>query len=405
MTTKKLQISVVVVSVFLFTFQIIAFSRGLPVAIGGRADFRSLYIAGYMVRTSQAHNLYDYKNNWRLQDRLATRNGVTRVFDAPAYEALLFVPFSYLNYRSAYVAFFGANLALLALSIRTLRPYLDKLERVWQWSPVAVFICFFPVTAALIQGQDSIVLLTLTIFSAVSFYRGRDVRAGVFLGLTLFKLQFALPIAVLFLFWQKWRMFAGFSITAVAVAGVSLVLAGVGGLRACAQNLLSWFPPPFALAGLNVEIPSSAMPNLRSLLHALASPSISPGKLEGAAAVCSILLLTWAATRTANFALAILVALLVSAHGMIYDAILLVIPITMVLDARLAVSTGMSRLWSRNIASALFVAPSICFLAGSSYSLLGLLMLGLLMPLRYTSSDSVPKTSFRRPRLLVHSLL
>lgn len=135
------------------------------------------------------------------------------------------------------------------------------------------------------------------------------------------------------------------------------------------------------------------MPNLRCLFHTLAGSSISPGEGELATAGCSILLIAWVATRTANFALALLATLLVSAHGMIYDAVLLVTPLAMVLDARLAVSTGMTRLWSRNIAGMLFVAPSICFLAGTGYCLLATLMLGLLMPLRFTSADSLSKAS------------
>jgi hypothetical protein len=95
--------------------------------------------------------------------------------------------------------------------------------------------------------------------------------------------------------------------------------------------------------------------------------------------------------------LAVLVAALISARGTITDAVLLAIPIVMVLDARLAVTTGTSRIWSRNIACMLFIAPSICFLAGWSYCLLTLLMLALLMPLRFTSSDSVLPRSLVRP--------
>jgi hypothetical protein len=95
-----------------------------------------------------------------------------------------------------------------------------------------------------------------------------------------------------------------------------------------------------------------------------------------------------------------LVALLVGAHGTIFDAVVLVIPVAMVLDARLAVSTGMSRRWSRNVAITLFVAPSLLFLAGAGFCLLTLLMLALLMPLRFTSSDPLPKRLV--PRFPVH---
>lgn len=392
MTATGLRLTVVAVSFFLLLVQTVALTVGVPAALNGRAGFRSLYTAGYMVRAHQAHNLYDYETSDRFQRDLVSRDDVTVVLDSPAYEALLFVPFAFLKYRAAYIAFFATNLALLGLSIWTLRPFLEKLEEVWRWLPAAVFLCFFPVAAALIQGQDSIVLLTLMLASAVSFYRGRDVGAGIFLGLTLFKFQFAIPIALLFLFWRRWRIVAGFSVTGVALAAVSLSLAGIGGLRACTPDLL-WGLPLSAAGWPNVEITASTMPNLRCLFHTLAGSSISPGKGELATAGCSILLIAWVATRTANFALALLATLLVSAHGMIYDAVLLVTPLAMVLDARLAVSTGMTRLWSRNIAGMLFVAPSICFLAGTGYCLLATLMLGLLMPLRFTSVDSLSKAS------------
>ena len=392
MTAKELRVSVIAVSAFLFTLQVIALCRGVPVAIEGQADFRYLYTAGYMART-HGLNLYDRETNRQLQNALVSRDGAARVLEVPAYEALLFLPISFLKYRPAYIAFFAANLGLLGLSIRTLRPYLDKLERVWWWLPGVVVVCFFPTVVALFQGQDSIILLTLMLASAVAFYRGRDLDAGVFLGLTLFKFQFAVPIALLFLFWRRWRLSAGFLVTGVAVAVLSLLLAGVSGLRACAQSFLSWSAAPFAVERMNFGTPVPVIPNLYCLIHALAGPLVSPSIVVGATVVCSTVLLGWAATRTANFALAILVALLVSAHGTISDAVLLIIPVAMVLDARLTVDTGTSRLWSRNLASMLFVAPSICFLAGLHYCLLAPLMLGLLMPLRFTSSDSLPATS------------
>jgi hypothetical protein len=384
-TTKKLRSTVVVVSSALFLIEIIGLSPGVLSAANGRAVFRRLYTAGYLVRTGQAHSLYDYETNRHFQNEQVSRDDVENRFYSPAYEALLFVPFSFLRYRLAYIAFLATNLALLGLSIRTLRPFLENLETVWWWLPAAVFLCFFPVALGLIQGQDSIVLLTLMLASAVSFYRGQEISAGFFLGLTLFNLQFALPIALLFLFWRKWRIVAGFSVTGAAVTLISLSLAGVGGLRASTHVALSWTPKSFAGAA-----PNSAMPNLRCLFHVLTGSNISPGKVEAVAAGCSILLFAWAATRTANFALAILVALLISIHESICDAVLLVVPIAMVLDARITVTCGTSRLWSRNIASLLFVVPAICFLAGSSYCLLVLLMLGLLMPLRYTSADALP---------------
>jgi hypothetical protein len=373
-----------------------------------------MYIAGYLVRSGGAHHLYDDATNRRVQNALVSRDQATEVMASPAYEALLFVPLSLVKYRTAYILFFATNLALLGLSIQMLKPFLKTLDEVWRWLPAAVFLCFFPVAIAIVQGQDSIVLLTLIVASAVSFYRGRETTAGVFLGLTLFKFQFAIPIALLFLFWRRWRIVAGFAATAVAVAAISLSLAGVEGLSTATHNLLysspSLFGPTlfgpsrFALGRLKVGISDSVMPGLWPLFHGLAGSHLATAKVVLAAVVCSILLVSWAAFRSANFALAVLVALLVSTRGLISDAVLLIVPLAMVLDSRLAISTGWSRLWSRNVACVLFVGPLLCFLAGSTYWLLAVLMLGLLLPLRYTSSDA-PRALFGPPAVIAHPLV
>jgi hypothetical protein len=405
---SRLQPIVIAVSSVLFLAQVAVVLLGVPSALKEGTDFRRMYIAGYMVRSGEAQNLYDEAVNRQVQNALVSRDDATEVMDSPAYEALLFVPLSFVKYRTAYILFFAANLALLGLSIQMLKPFLKKLDEVWRWLPAAVFLCFFPVAIAIVQGQDSIVLLTLMVASAVSFYRGRETGAGVFLGLTLFKFQFAIPIALLFLFWRRWRMLAGFAATAVVVAAISLSLAGLEGLRIATHNLLYsspslLSPSRFALVWPHVGISHSVMPGLWSLLPGLAGSHISTAKVVAAAILCSILLVAWAAFRSANFALAVLVALLVSAHGTISDAVLLVIPIAMVLDSRLAVSTGRSRLWSRNVGCILFVGPLLCFLAGSTYCLLAVLMLGLLLPLRYTSSDA-PRALFGRPAVVAHPL-
>ena len=401
MTGERLRLTVIVVSCFLFVAQVVTLWFGVPAAFRGRADFRYLYTMGSTVRANQLPHLDDYETNRRSKNESVNRNDQPIVLNSSVYEALLFAPFSFLTYRAAYIAFVIANGALLAVSILILRPYLDKLGTIWPYLPAAVFVCFFPVAQALIEGQDSILLLTLMVASAVSFYRGRDVYAGVFLGLALFKFQFTIPIALLFLLWRRWRIVSGFAATTAAIASISLLLAGVTGLRASLYQLIRW-NSPLTTGEISDRVP--ALPTLRCLFHTLAGSIISRGWVDGVAIGCSILLIAWAATRTANFALAVLVALLVSSHGVFADAALLVIPVAMVLDARLGVSTDASRLWSRNIASLLFVAPLICFLSGLSYCFVAILMLGLLMPLRFTSSDSVPRYPDIKENLLMSGL-
>src|SRR4029079_12987252 len=98
----------------------------------GHADFRQLYAAGYMVRTGQAGQLYDIRAQQQFQDVLVGNDERALPFIRPAYQALLFVPFSLLPYRSASLAFLAVNLALLALAFRALRSHMSHLMRVWR---------------------------------------------------------------------------------------------------------------------------------------------------------------------------------------------------------------------------------------------------------------------------------
>ncbi len=393
---NKLRLFVVSVAAFMLIVQFADLYQGLPGALRGHVAFRSLYTAAAMVSAGHRSEIYDRESTLRFQNQLVSQEDGVRTFDRPAYEAMLFVPFALLQYRAAYVAFFGLNLAFLALAIVSLRPYLLKLAEVWDWAPVAVFVCFFPVVIALVQGEDSIVLLTLLVASAVYFYRGQDLHAGVLLGLTFFKWELSIPVALLFLVWRRWRLLSGFCVVSAASTLLSVWLAGPDGFKTYARLLPSlWNVQDRPSIGpMTASNYSASIPNLRCLLNAITPRHPSSTTLTLVLVCFSILLIVWAATKPANFALAILVAVLVSSRGPLNDAAVLVVPIAMVLDSRLAATSGRLRLWSRNIVCLLFVGPSLLFLAGLSYCWLGLPMLFLLMPLRSTSDSAPPDNTW-----------
>ncbi len=163
-----------------------------------------------MVRSGYAQQLYDFDAQLHFQRLLVGPGDVPLPFNRPAFEALLFVPFSFLSYRAAYFTLVLVNVVLLAICFRLLRGRLDNLAAVHPALPVAVFAGFLPLAAALMQGQDSILLLTLLTMAMVLLERGRDFGAGLLVGLGLFKLQIVLPLVVLFLVWRRWRFSAGF---------------------------------------------------------------------------------------------------------------------------------------------------------------------------------------------------
>jgi hypothetical protein len=260
----------------------------LPTFLGGRADFRQLYTAGYMVRSGHARELYDYDSQRRFQNELVSRADIPLPFIRPAYQALLFAPFSWLRYRTAYFAFLAVNLILLRISFRLLRRWMDNLAEVYRWLPAALFLGFLPIAAALMQGQDSILLLTLLLAAAVSLGQSRELTAGVLVGLGLFKFQIVLPIALLFLVWRRWRFSAGFALSATAAGSVSLWLVGFAQARIYVRSLVAMGAGLVSPADLlRYPVPVAAMSNLRGLIFGLAGDRLSAFWIQAATIVLS----------------------------------------------------------------------------------------------------------------------
>src|SRR5712692_626516 len=242
----------------------------IPVITHGHVDFRQLYTGGYMLRSGHARELYDYDAQRTFEDRLVSPEQIALPVNHLAYEELLFVPLSLLKFRAAYFAFMAVNLALLAVSFRLLRPWMDNLAEVSRWLPAAMFLVFIPVVVALMQGQDSIVLLTLLAAAVVSLDRGREFAAGFFVGLGLFKFQIVIPIALLFLAWRRWRSSAGFALSGAAAGAVSLWLVGLAQAVVYVRSLFSMSVALNSpLDQYRYGIVPSSMPNLRGLIYGL----------------------------------------------------------------------------------------------------------------------------------------
>ena len=318
--------------------QLLGWITIFPVALlHGHADFRQLYAAGYMVRTGHAGELYDIRAQQQFQDVLVGNDERALPFIRPAYQALLFVPFSLLPYRTAYLAFLAVNLVLLAMTFWILRPNMRNLSRVWQGLPVFIFLVFYPSALALMQGQDSILLLLLLAVALVALEQGQERRAGILVGLGLFKMQIVIPIALLFLLWRRWRFFAGFALSAGLLSLISLWVVGIAQTAAYAHSLFS--------VGTNLATAQqfplrvSIMANLRGLLAGLLGARLPAFWIQTLTIVASILVLLWAARAVPGkqkaadaFVIAITAGLIVSYYLFIHDLSVLLIPIVITLD-------------------------------------------------------------------------
>ena len=332
-------------------------------------DFRQIYAAAYLVRSGHAHELYLYNSQKQVQDEFVSAQPQALPFVSPAYEALFLSPLAVFKFRTAYLIFLGINLISLGGCFALLRPWMSHLHVVFRWLPAAIFLGFLPIAAALVEGQDSILLLTLLTMAFVLTTRQSDFPAGLITGLALFKFPIVLPIAFLLFVWRRWGFVAGFAVSAAAVASVSVWITGISQTRLYVESLISIAGLRPASNGLAMyPVNWRMMANVHGLTAGITTGSISNSWLSGLTIFLSAVVLIWTAIRGLHvystsclLLLAMPCSLLVAHHTYMHDLSVLVLPTIVVLNGFLpaeASGTRRERLISR-AAALTFVAPVV----------------------------------------------
>ena len=307
----------------------------------GYPDFTIYYTAGTIVRGGMRHSLYDDAVQFQVQKafapRVATRLGALP-FNHPPFEAVLFVPLSYLPYRVAYSLWSVVNLAMLALLPVLLRRHVPVLNG-WPapaWTVAS--LAFFPIFFALLQGQDAILLLFLYGLAFVSWKEQRLVSAGAWLACGMFKFHLVLPFVLLMLIQEKTaqgkrRILTGFLAVGAALGAVSIAAVGAGQILSYPRYVLG-LEKTMAMGAI---MPSD-MPNLRGILYLMAS---SVRHFDGLVILFSAILYFVAAwicgsrddggqNGDLKFSLAVFATVLVSYHGLGYDLCVLALPVLLI---------------------------------------------------------------------------
>jgi hypothetical protein len=148
---------------FSLLMQVAVWAIYLPFGLHAVADFRSLYTGGYMVRTGHARELFDFDAQIKFQTLFFPQAVKTSrsIANHPAYEELLFALLSFLPYVHAYWLFLVMNITAAVASVHLLWPRIRNLRKRWYLAPALLTFGFFPLNRALLQGQDSILLLLL----------------------------------------------------------------------------------------------------------------------------------------------------------------------------------------------------------------------------------------------------
>jgi len=305
----------------------------------GYGDFSAFYTSGLMLRQGEGRLLYDRRAQWRVQQQFSSGVEIRQgpmPFVRPPFEAVLFLPLAYFPYSAALKIWLLANVVLLWLAARIL-PRARPFTRIYPaWLETALCLGFFPAFLALFQGQDAIILLLVVAAVLNRLQAGKDVAAGVFLALGLFKFLLVVPIVLMLWLAGRPRILAGFLPGAAALVAVSCAISGVSVISTYPLYLLSLNRAP----GVGV-VTAQSMPNLRGLLTAFIGRAPYPGAIHWLLLPVALVAIGFAVWRwrpsirtgfaglASGYCLALLVAILSSYYAYIYDMTLLIIPLVL----------------------------------------------------------------------------
>jgi hypothetical protein len=299
-------------------------------------DFSVTYIGARIVHEGRGSKLYDLAEQQQTKASLFTR-AQPLIFEHPPFEALLLAPLGGLPYKTAYLIFGLLNAAVWLYLPYLLRPYAPSPHN--EIAYLALWLLFPPLGIALYQGQSSLLLLLVFALAFVCLKQGHEFRAGLWLGLGLFKFQFAIPLALIFLLRRKWNFLGGFAASATALGILSFVAVGWQGMVGYVRLLLNVAGHPHNFSYGK----ASDMATLQAFCNVILGKVLNPATIHFIVAGVSVALLVLAARQWPRaevshagfdlfFATSIVVALVTGIHMFAHDlsplalAIFLVLP-------------------------------------------------------------------------------
>jgi hypothetical protein len=334
MSTARPRRALLFAIVLVLLLDVAVFRRQKQLVLAGASDFSSFYAAARLLIAGRGAQVYDYAAQKEAQEQFISnlnfRHGPLP-YVHPPFELLLFAALAYLRYPAAVIAWYAVNIVVF---VRAMLLFAGRIRVLGTWVPwVLIAAAFFPpVLVALIQGQDSIVLLLLLGLVYLWLTTGHELRAGGLLALATFKPQFVLPLVLAFMMAKRWRLLAAFVAGCLALAGVSIALVGWHTTVAYPRTLLEYsrLPPNW------VGAYPGKMPDVRGFLYTLLHARVAEPALRTLTVASSALLLIpvlWVGklegTRLSElgFSLCIVIALLAGFHVNDHDLTLLLLPL------------------------------------------------------------------------------
>lgn len=202
-------------------------SSGTTGRLGG--DLPSVFGAGRIVAEGDGLDLYEPTRQIESQRGLWEDDASAMLFAYPAVFAIPYAGASALGYQATYLIHTAVMAGALVLTARLLVDRMPLLAG-RQWVPLglAFSLTFLPMFIGVANGQNTALTLLLVVGAWALLSDGRDVGAGVVVGLASMKPQYGLVLIGLLVLGRRWRALAAAAGVVVSLWIGSAIVAGPG---------------------------------------------------------------------------------------------------------------------------------------------------------------------------------
>lgn len=209
------------ISITLFAFNLIK-SNGYITAVGVNvgADFLAFYTGGTFYNQCILEHIYNLTPEFRFSEQLAYQQNLIgedfkghNPFLNPPFTAVFYAPLAKLPYLPAFILWQVLNFGLLICSVIMARRELISLQALPTYQLVGCCFLFYPTFGWVLYGQATPIILLLYCLFFFALRKGKDFRAGFYLGLLAFKPQLTILIVLVLLFKWRWKSLMGGSIS------------------------------------------------------------------------------------------------------------------------------------------------------------------------------------------------
>ena len=185
----------------IFIINISKFISLMDFLLKGGGDFANHYLSGKMILSGEIKGYYDIN----IQKKLSPMQMGDEYFlpsTHPPFEGFIFLPFSLLPYKFAYITWNIFSLILLIFCIRTLYSFFNRnitsTNQKFFTPTLLGFIsfAFYPTICTIINGQDSILFFFIFLSSIKLLNNKNYAKSGFLMGVSIFKPHISIPLAV-----------------------------------------------------------------------------------------------------------------------------------------------------------------------------------------------------------------